>query len=219
MWDFLTSPANALFTGSLVLLVVLFLFQLGGLLSGLELTSWFDSVTPDLPEADVSGNASGGFIGQALGILHLGRVPLLVSFAVFLFAFGAVGLLGQYALAEAGLSLLPLALASPLAFLLALPLVRWSNTGLARILPRDESAAVSDETFIGRVATITIGRVTSERQSEARLTGPKGRVHYIQVVADDEGAAFQQGDEVLVVGRRGTLFTVIAVTLANLHDA
>ncbi|MFP4283440.1 MAG: OB-fold-containig protein, partial [Opitutales bacterium] len=141
------------------------------------------------------------------------------SFAVFLFAFGAVGLLGQYALAEAGLSLLPLALASPLAFLLALPLVRWSNTGLARILPRDESAAVSDETFIGRVATITIGRVTSERQSEARLTGPKGRVHYIQVVADDEGAAFQQGDEVLVVGRRGTLFTVIAVTLANLHDA
>jgi len=224
MWEHLTAPPNLLFGLSLILLLVLYSLQLIGLLLGSELFAWMDSVTPDLPDLDLdldldaaSASSSAGPLDYLFAVLNLGRVPLIVSLIVFLFLFSCIGYNLQFALRELGLPYLPLIGASGISFVATLPLLRFSNAGLARILPKDESQAVSSESFVGRVATITIGTVTPEKQSEARLKGPLGRTHYVQVVAADQGAEFRQGDEVLLIGRRGSLFTVIEAPFS--HDS
>lgn len=231
MWEHLTAPQNLLFGISLIFLLALFTLQLIGQLVGTELFAWMDSITPDLPDLgvdldldldvdlDAAGSVgAGGFIDHLFALLNLGRVPIVISLIVFLFLFSCIGYNLQFVLHEMGIPYLPLLGASAISLAATLPLLRFSNAGLARILPKDETQAVSEETFIGRVATITIGTVTTERQSEARLVGPLGRTHYIQVIADNEGVEFHQGDEVLVVGRKGALFTIIAVNTPSLRS-
>lgn len=81
---------------------------------------------------------------------------------------------------------------------------------MEKVLPKDETAAVSVESFVGRVATIVIGTATHLRATEAKLVGPEGKIHYLQVVADVQEQSFSKGEEVLVVGRRSEgVFTVI----------
>ena len=80
---------------------------------------------------------------------------------------------------------------------------------LYHFIPQEKTLSASADSFVGRLAIITLGTATPEKQAEAKLRGPKGRTHYIQVVADGDGAAFPQGSTVLVAARRGHLFAVI----------
>jgi hypothetical protein len=226
MWAHLTAPENAAFGIALILLLALFALQLVGLLLGSELFAWMDSAVPELPELDLdlevdvqaaASAGSGGFVDHLFAFLNLGRVPLIISLLAFLFFFSCIGYNLQFVLREMGLPLMPLLGASAISFAVSLPLLRLSNAGLARVLPKDESAAVSPDTFVGRVAVVTLGTVTAQRQSEARLTGPRGRTHHVQVIADSEGMEFHQGDEVLLVSRQGPRYAVIPVENPRLH--
>ena len=212
MIEYFTAPDNIAFLIALTLFFLLFLVELLSLVFGIEALSFMDDIVPDI-DMDVDlETASPGFLDSVFSFLRIGRVPMSMTMTVFLFVFSFIGFNLQYVLEGSGIGRLHWLPATAIAFVAALPFVRIGNTILEKVLPKDETSAISSETFVGRVAEITLGVATHAKQTEAKLVGPDGKTHYIQVVADRESSTFQRGDHVLVVGRRSeSLFTIIEI--------
>ena len=85
-------------------------------------------------------------------------------------------------------------------FFTALPVLKFSNRLLSRILPQDETSAFSPELLIGRVGVVTIGTATADRAAEVRVTGPDGRSHYVMTFVTGAGSV-PQGGEILLERR------------------
>ena len=114
---------------------------------------------------------------------------------------------------------LPGALAAVPAICLAVPVVRGMGGVLAKIMPKDETEVVSESTFIGRVAVITLGEAAPGKPAEAKLTDQYGQVHYVMVEPDQGGESFAQGTEVLIVRQKGAVFNAIVNPHPGLSDA
>lgn len=204
MLDYLFAPENvtfALAAGLLTLIGVLqvlsFLFGFAPL-SGVD--DWLDGLSLD----------SGPTFGEALlSLIGVGKVPVIFSLLLSLFTFACLGYGLQWVVGTFGSSLWPAWLASLVAFVLSLPVLRGGNEVLGKLIPQDESWAVSEESFVGKLAVITLGTVTYQRSAEAKLEDEHGRTQYVQVVSDLEGESFRAGEEVVIVGRRGSEFTVV----------
>lgn len=214
MIENLTAPENVVFAIALSLFLLIGLVQAASMVMGLEAFSFLEDLAPGAGHGGdahaLAADLSPGVLDSVLSMLRIGRVPMIFTFVLFLFLFSFFGYNGQLVLHELGLPRLHAALATPLAFAITLPFLRWGNGFLAKVLPRDESSAISSDALIGRVAIVLLGTVTSERHAEAKVLGPDGKTHYVQVVADGEGATFGKGDHALIVGKRGEgLFTVI----------
>jgi hypothetical protein len=157
MLDFLLAPENLPFAAALVLMLMIGIVEALGL-GGLGADADMD--VPDL-----------------LGWLGVGRVPVLMLLVVLLALFGLIGL-GLQRAAEAllGAPLSPW-LAAPAAFLAALPLLGASARGLARIMPRDETTAVSLDSLVGKRATVSIGTASRGNPARASVRDAWGQVH------------------------------------------
>nr|WP_231868026.1 MULTISPECIES: OB-fold-containig protein [Eikenella] len=129
------------------------LLELLSLLAG-GLTDWFDNLLPDsLVEADLDGDLHGGIEGAGalvrfLDWLYVGRVPLMMLLVVFLAVFGLTGYVLQSVCAGlfGGYLNAWLAVAAAL-FLAALPLVHFMTGGLYKIMPKDGTTAISQESL------------------------------------------------------------------------
>lgn len=214
MIENLFAPENGVFLVSLSLFLLIFLVQAVSVVMGMEPFGFMDNLLPGVEfEVDTDlnlGDLSPSFLDSVMSMLKLGRVPFVFTFILFLFLFSIVGLYGQMALFELSgwrLHWLP---ATGLALVVTTPLLRFGNGILEKVLPKDETAAISVDTFIGRICTIVIGTATNERAAEAKVVGPRGKTHYISVVADNEGKSFRRGQPLLIVARRTAgVFTVI----------
>jgi hypothetical protein len=173
------------------------------LLLGTTAAGWLDNLfhhAPDAPDAPDSG----------LGWLHLGRVPLLVSVVLFLALFALAGFALNLAAAGAFGALIPPLIAAPVAAVAALPLMRFCAGGIAHLIPRDQTYAVSLDTLVGRVAVIVSGTARLGYPAQAKVTSEHGQVLYVMVEPDTPDATFVQHDAVLLVKRlTGTRFQAI----------
>ncbi|OIO54581.1 MAG: hypothetical protein AUJ55_11780 [Proteobacteria bacterium CG1_02_64_396] len=133
----------------------------------------------------------------------------MVVLILLLTSFGVAGLSIQLALQSTTGLLLPSWLAAPAALALALPVTRWGSALVAHFLPQDETEAVSEESFIGRVATITLGVARPGSPAQARLHDGFGQTHYVMVEPDTGQPELKQGDHVLLVRQKGSLFVAI----------
>ena len=132
---------------------------------------------------------------------------------VFLCGFGLSGYVLQNATIQAvGWPLHP-ALASLGALAAALPITRAGGLLLARIMPKQETEAVSHTSFVGQVATITQGVARRGLPAEAKLRDRFGRTHYIRIEPDTDDTELHAGTEVLVLRQHGAIFR------ANPHGA
>ena len=181
-----------------------------GALFGASISSIFSGLFPDSNiEIDVGDLNSPGIFARALSWLRVGQVPILVLIIVFLLGFGISGLILQnFLLMTFGL-MLPAFVAAILAFAISLPIVRVLGSGLNKIIPKDETSAVSKDTFIGRIATITLGESKNSSPAEAKVKDSFGKYHYIMVEPDIEGDIFVQGSKVLLVRQSGSKFYAI----------
>lgn len=236
MFSHFTAPENLPFAVALGLFFLIGMLQTVSLFTGISLFGWIDDLLPDLDavggdvdlevggEAELDMDADAGpdsiseasFIAQVFAWMNFGKVPFIITFLLFLFLFSCIGYNAQLFLTEMGLSLASPILIAPIAFVAAILPLKWGNGILGRVIPKDETSAVSSHTFVGRIATITIGEATHERPAEAKLRGPLGRTHYVMVLADRENVHFKQGDHVLLVDEKGPHFTCIAVKNKNL---
>lgn len=221
MFDLITADANLPFVVALGLVLALALLEGVGLLLGAGLSGLLDHLVPDslLPDVDIDTPdlTTPGPVSALLGWLYVGRVPMLVILILGLAYFGIAGLIVQSAAETLLTAPLPAWLASMPAVLLALPLIRVSARGLARLVPSDETEAVSPDSFVGRIAVITLGTARPGSSAEARVKDRYGQSHYIRVEPDGDGT-LSQGSAVLLVRQRGHVFLAIDNPSSALSD-
>ena len=201
--SWLLAPHNTVFAAAFVLLLGFALVEAVSLLMGLGLSDFLSDLLglPDgmEPSADTPGEAETGVVGAFLSWLELGKVPVLVSLCVFLAAFSIPGMLLQQSLVTAGPGPLLQPVAGAIAFVAALPILKFANRLLGKIMPHDETSAFAPGLLIGRVGVVTIGTATPGRAAEVKVTGPDGRSHYVMCLVTGEDVP--QGGEVLLQSR------------------
>lgn len=131
-------------------------------------------------------------------------------------AFGLLGFGIQSLATRMVGTFLPVTLAAIAAIVLALPMVRLLGGMLARIMPKDETEAVAEKSFIGLVAVITTGKARFGSPAQGRLNDRYGQSHYVMIEPDDAEEEFPQGTEVLLVSQQGATFRAIQNTSAAL---
>ncbi|MCB4358198.1 OB-fold-containig protein [Quatrionicoccus australiensis] len=198
------APESWPFSVAALVLLAIAVIEGLGLLTGLSLSAWLDHL---LPEA-------GGLPGVSeawLGWLHVGKVPLLILLALFLTAFSVIGFTAN-TLVKSLLGFYPPALlAAPLAFLGTLPVVRLSGAAIARLVPGDETSAVTLESLVGHVASVINGTARVGFPAEARVKNEHGLTLYVHVEPDNNATTFSAGDSVLLVRQiSGSRFLAIA---------
>jgi hypothetical protein len=232
--EYFTAPGSIPFTVALLVMLGLLLFEIASLISGFGANDLIDDFVigqVDFPDdflasgsdlstgIEGSGAAEGGsMLGRVLAWLYIGKVPLLIVLIVFLTIFSLSGLVAQSILRETVGFAIPGFIAAPVVFFLCLPLVRGCTAGLARIMPRDETSAVSTKTFVGRTAIVTGGTARKDLPAQARLTDNFGTTHYVMVQPDDQEQVLENGSMVLLVRRINGSFSAIPNPNAALQD-
>jgi len=204
MWGFLTAGGNVPFVAALLLMILVGIVEalgLGGALSDSD----GDVVDPSSP--------------SLLSWLNLGRLPILMLLVVFLLTFGMSGIVGQRILHGLFGFYAPAWIAAPLALIPALPLTRIFGRWVSKIMPKDETTAVSRDSLVGRVAVIVTGEARPGSAAQARVRDAYNQVHYVMVEPDEDGVTFAQGDSVILVRMAGAKFFAINNTSPSLRDS
>lgn len=187
--EFLTHEANSPYFFALSFLIILFIFEVLGLLIGMSLSHAFDSFIDFDVNTDVGGH---------LSLLGLGKVPFIIWLTFF---FGLFSLIGYAANAISSsifgympvwVSIVPVVITS---FMINGVLCKV----FAKILPRFETTAVSTDTFSGRVAKVTIGDATYTKFAMGVVLDEHNMSHNIRIKAMDDGVVLNQNNPVILV--------------------
>lgn len=148
---------------------------------------------------------------NALLWLNVGSVPLLIFILLALGLFSIAGFLIQD-VARLVLAPLPAAIAALAAAAIALPLLRASTREVARVIPQDESYAVSLSDLIGRVGQVVVGPLDQGLPGRVRVKDVHDNWHMVMARAAPDSPPLQKGARVLLVDCRDRLFIAIAAT-------
>jgi len=141
-----------------------------------------------------------------LAWLGVGKVPLLILVVVLLALFGIVGIVLQQIAAALTGGPLSLWLAAPAALVAALPLAGGAASALARILPHDETTAVSLDSLVGKRAIVTVGTARRGSPAQARVRDVHGQSHYVMVEPSADHQSVSAGETMLLVRREDAVF-------------
>jgi len=226
MMEFIAVPQNLPFSVALALMIGIALLEGITAIFGAALSGILDALIPDF-DVDIDSNLelldvdahSPNALSRLLGWLRIGKVPVLILLVIFLTAFGLIGL-GIQSLIHGVMSFyLPSYVVSIPAVVLALPVVRVFGGVIGAILPKDETDAVSQDSFIGRVASITIGNAKVGSPAEAKIKDQHGTTHYIMVEPDDASKEYDASVSLLIIKKEGHIFKVIERENVHLVDS
>ncbi|MEO0689746.1 MAG: OB-fold-containig protein [Pseudomonadota bacterium] len=160
-------------------------------------------------DVDPDAAISSGRLEGVFSLLGLGKVPFLIWLMLLMFVFAAIGVSGQ-ALAVALLGTpLDAAAAALLAAAAALPINGALTRPLARLLPQDETSAVSLDTLVRRDAEIQIGTAKRGSPARSKVIDVFGHPHFVMVEPHDPDTVMSEGDTVLLVRREGQTFYAV----------
>ena len=183
------------------LFVLLGIAVLEGILSllGFGVTSIFDTFFPeaDIPSIEVD-NPSTTF-SELFSWLNKGRVPVVMLFISFLGAFGTIGIFIQENLNYFMGYRLNVYIAIAISLIISFPIIRYFSIILGRILPKDETTAVSKSSFIGNYATIILGTATYTNFVQAKFIDIYNQEHYVMVQSGSKTDIFKEGDQCLLM--------------------
>jgi hypothetical protein len=199
---------TAPFAVALGLTLAIAFIELLGLLFGAQPSALVDSALPDfdadMPEMEL------GPLSQSLSWLSFGKLPALVVLILISASFGLIGFAGQEALRRViGFAINPWIASVPAAFGAAL-VTRHAGLALARIMPKEETDAVSTKAFVGRVATVFRGVAAIGHPAEAKLTDIHGKTHYVLIEPDEGEASMPEGSEVVIISQSGPVYRAIS---------
>lgn len=184
------------FGSALLLMLALFIIEGAGLLFAASPSSWLDGLVPDLPDS----------LEGPLAWLHLGKVPFLILLGIFLAGFSISGYAIQAFSSALFGQLMPAWLAAVPAMLGGMSLVRGLGGLLARLVPSDETSAVSEMSLIGRAGLVVQGIARKGSAAQMKLKDMHGRTHYVLVEPDLPGETFEEGVSVLLVKKNGARY-------------
>lgn len=224
MYALLTAGENQVFLIALAVMLLIALLEGVASVLGAGLSGVLDSLIPDVDadvaiDIDLDGpQSSPPVLTRFLSWLRIGEVPVLMLLVIFLTSFGLVGLALQSMSHNVAGTYLPQWIAVVPALLLSMPIVRLLGGLLAIVLPKDETTAVAEASFVGRIATLTLGTARAGNPAEAKLVDEHGQVHYVMVEPDSAADEFAHGTQVLITERRGAVFRAIRNTTSALVD-
>ncbi len=196
--EFIGAEQNGAFTIALAVMFMIAVLEGITVLIGMGISEMLETVLPDM-DFDISApEAPQSIMSKLLGWINFGRVPVLIIFVCFLTAFGIAGYLLQYLVYGLSSMLIPQLFAVPAALVVAMPFVRLFTNVLQKIMPKDESSALSEESFVGAVAIITLGKATKGFPAEAKVKDKYGQTHYFMIQPEDD-EEFSQGEQVLLL--------------------
>lgn len=226
MIELLQHPDSFPFAVALTLVAALLIIELVTLFLGQTLSGMVDNLLPDFElgdvelDADLDGEVSVDTgpttsfspVSSFLTWLRFDQVPALVILIVLTTVYGLLGLAIQSLTQKYyGAPIDPL-IASVFALFAALPVSKPALELLARLLPRDETEAVSSSSFIGERAQLVHGAARYGVAAQARLRDEYGQAHYVMVEPVDEDEEFPAGSTVLLLSRDGARFRAKLVT-------
>lgn len=215
MIEFILAPQNYPFTISLAVLLIIAMLEGVGAVMGAGLSDIVDQLLPsteidldfEAPDIDSPTN-----LEWALSWFRVRRVPVLVLLVIFLLIYGMIGLIIQNIVLSTFGYLLPALVAGGVALIPTLPTTKVLSSALAKILPKDETSAVSHRSLIGRTAEVTLGVAKQNYPAQAKTKDQFGKVHYLMVEPDCPDITFKKGDSVLLVKYENAKFYGIAPT-------
>ena len=151
---------------------------------------------------------SHNILGGAFLWLNSGRLPLLILLVLALGVFSIEGFLLQGIAHSVGTTV-PVSIAALAATAGSIPVIRTASRGIARIIPRDETYAVSDADFVGKVAVVAIGPLDQGLPGRVRLKDVFGNWHSVPARASSDSKALPVGASVLLVDRDARSFIAI----------
>ncbi|AQS37745.1 Protein of unknown function (DUF1449) [Shewanella psychrophila] len=209
MVDFLLTQANLPFTLSLAFVFLLGAFEAFSLCIGYSLVGALDDWAPsdvDI-DSDVDGLGGGSGLTGIAGWLCLDRLPLLIWFVLVLVSFSITGYISNYISLAISHELLPQSATLPIALFFTAFSCRYIGVLVARILPKNESSAVSIDVLLGSVGTVTIGCAIKGNPSEALVKDQYQQKHYVLVEPELPGIEFNPGTQVVLLRREGTVWS------------
>ena len=151
---------------------------------------------------------SHNILGGAFLWLNSGRLPLLILLVLALGVFSIEGFLLQGIAHSVGTTV-PVSIAALAATAGSIPVIRTASRGIARIIPRDETYAVSEADFVGKVAVVAIGPLDQGLPGRVRLKDVFGNWHSVPARASPDSKALPVGASVLLVDRDARSFIAI----------
>jgi len=207
----LLQPGYAPFMAAIGIMIAVGLLEGLTLLCGFSATAHAGNLIAHHFEIDHAGSgAEAGLVAQFLGWLHIGRVPFLILLVLFLTGFAVAGLALQSILHAVFHFMLPPSIAACVALPLSLLFVRRTGRPIGRLMPQEESSAMSEIDFIGRPVQIVTGEASQGNPAEARFVDEFRQTHYVRIEPDEAGQIFVRGQTVLIVARvSGSLYRAI----------
>jgi hypothetical protein len=203
--EFLTHEANAPYFFALSFLVILFVFEVLGWLTGMSLSHAFDSLIDFDADTDLGGH---------LTLLGLGKVPFIIWLTFF---FGLFSILGYAvnAISNSIVGFIPMWLS-----IVPVAIVSFMINGVfckvfARVFPRFETTAVSTDTFSGRVAKVTIGNATFTKFAMGVVIDEHNTSHNVRIQAMDNGIVLNQNNHVILVEQKKSSAIWLAIPYEN----
>jgi hypothetical protein len=141
--------------------------------------------------------------------INAGRLPLLILIMLALGVFSIGGFLLQGVAHMVGTAV-PVVIAAVVAAAGSIPVIRTASRGIARIIPRDETYAVSEADFVGKVAVVSIGPLDQGLPGRVRLKDVFGNWHTVAARASLDSTALPVGASVLLVDRDARSFIAIS---------
>lgn len=188
----LFAPETWPFTVATFLLLLIAIVEGIAMVVGSSLSQSLQHLLPD------PGDVHVGIFDKLLGWLSFGRVPVLVLMVLFLASFALAGFALNLVVYRLFGFWVPTLIAVIAAFLITLPVVRFAGAGLARIIPQDQTYAVSFDSLVGRVATIVGGTARVGYPAQAKVPNEHGQTLYVMVEPETQGVTFQSGERVLL---------------------
>ncbi|AMO81571.1 OB-fold-containig protein [Obesumbacterium proteus] len=193
----LISAYNAPFLFALAFIISLGVLEILSLLIGASAFSHIDSSIDthlDLASGD-------NLLVQALSWLHIGRLPLLVTLVLLLGSFAIIGISGQYLMISLFQTRLSAELMALISFVLSLPTLHFIGRCLAPYLPKDESFAVSEDSFVGAMALVTQSAGKPGMSAECKIIDAYGQSHYLLIEPESSDVIFTRGERVLIIAQ------------------
>lgn len=184
------------FGSALLLMLALLVIEGSGLLFGSSPSGWLDGLMPDMPDS----------VEGPLGWLHLGKVPFLILLGIFLAGFSMSGYAMQAFSNTLTGHLLPGWLVCIPAVLAGIAMVSGIGGLIARVMPGDETTAVSEMSLIGRAGVVVQGVARQGTAAQMKLRDMHGRTHYVLVEPDLVEDTFEEGTAVLLVKKNGARY-------------
>ncbi|MBX9874745.1 MAG: YqiJ family protein [Beijerinckiaceae bacterium] len=192
----LSASESIIFVSALILMMLIGVVQVIGLGGQFGLDTHVDVDT----DADI----------DLLGWLGVGTLPLMIVIVVLLALFGTIGLIIEQVSHDIFGAMVSPLIAAPASLLISLPLTGLSARGLARILPRDFTTAVSLDTLVGESGRILTGRARQGSPAKARVEDAHGQAHFVMVEPNTPDQTLEEGEIILLVRREDTVFFAIS---------